>query len=108
MRLKPSIIAYYKYGDLEGLEFLVETLDGEAHNVEVAAVDGGYADVAYPFLNAVCPCLVEGLETVNIIVDFLLGKALECYISYYGETLLLLLGGKTHACNNMVRPATKH
>ena len=62
---------------------LVDALNGEAHDVEVTAIEGRHADIAYPLLNAIGTSLVEGTVMGDVIVDLVVREGLEGDISEY-------------------------
>ena len=71
-------------------EFLIDEVDGEAHDVEIGAVDGGAGDVAYPLLNTVGTGFVERFIAVYIIADFVIGKLGK------GDVRFIDISGKSH------------
>ena len=52
-------------------------MDGEAHDVEIRAVNGGASYITYPLLNAIGTCFVKGFIAVYIITDFFVGQVFE-------------------------------
>ena len=79
------------------LQLLIDTLNGQAHHVIVAAVKPRAADVAYPLLNAVGASFVEGSVTADVETDFLVAKLLERHLGGHAESALLLARGQTNA-----------
>ena len=49
----------------------------EAHYVEVGPFDAGNAYVAYPFLDAVCTCLIIWFEMLNVVIYFFVAEFFE-------------------------------
>ena len=70
------------------LYFLVEPLNRQPHDVEIATLDACNTDVAYPLLNTISPSLVERLEMGDVIVDLLIRELLEGNIRSHSKTLL--------------------
>ncbi len=68
---------------LERAEGFVDALDGETHDVEVAAVELRHADIAYPLLDAVGAGFVEGTVMGYVIVDFVVRERLEGDVGKY-------------------------
>ncbi len=83
-------------------EFLVEALDRESHDVEVGAVDVFDADVAYPFLDAVGACFVEGVVGFDVVAYFIDGDVGECYVGGGGDCGLGVGGFDAYACDDLV------
>ena len=67
----------------EGAEGFVDALDGQSHDVEVAAVELRDADIAYPLLDAVGAGFIEGTVMGDIIVDFVVRERLEGDVGEY-------------------------
>ena len=55
-------------------EGLVQALDGQAHHVEVAALDAFYGYHTYPFLYAVGACFVQWAVVGDVVGDFGFGE----------------------------------
>ena len=91
----------------EGAEGFVDPLDGQSHDVEVAAVELCHTDIAYPLLDAVGTCLVEGTVMGDVIVDFVVAQLLEGDVGQYGEGLLALRGCQRDARNNLMSVAAQ-
>ena len=64
------------------MEIPVNEVDGEAHDIEIRTADGGAADIAYPFLDAVGTGFVERLIAVYIIADLFVGQFFERHIGF--------------------------
>ena len=66
----------------------MEGVEGEAHDVVVAAVDAADADAADPLLNAVSSCCVEGAVAVDICFYHAVAQSVEgdecCFGECYG------------------------
>ena len=90
-----------------GAEFFVDALDGEAHDVEVATVKGGDSDVADPLLDAIGTCFVEGLVSVYVITDLVVGEGLEGYVGLDAEGTLAFTGHEADASDDLVGTATE-
>ena len=71
-------------------EFLIDEVDGETHDIEIGAMDGGAGDVAYPLLNTVGTGFVERFIAVYIIADFVVGKLGK------GDVRFIDISGKKH------------
>lgn len=71
----------------ECLQVLVDFVGGEAHYIVERALYSGDAHIAYPFLYTVGTCFVERLVIVYVVVDFLVGKWLECHYGAVAETV---------------------
>ena len=66
-------------------QILEEGAQGEAHDVVIVAADGLYADLPYPFLDAVGTGLVERLVTLHVI-DYLVGHEFaELHFGTFGK-----------------------
>lgn len=86
-------------------QFFVDALDGEAHDVVVGALDAGYADVAYPFLDAVGSGFVHWVELSDVMPDFFVGESLEGYVGAYTATCHLAIVENTIAGIYLMRLA---
>ena len=70
-------------------------MNGEAHDVEIGAVNGGATYITYPLLNAIGTCFVKGFIAVYIITDFFVREVFE------GDVRFIYKG------NNPTRPPLK-
>ena len=68
---------------LKRAEGFVDALDGETHDVEVAAMKGSDTNIAYPLLDTVGAGLIEGTVMGDIIVDFVVRERLEGDVGEY-------------------------
>ena len=87
----------------ELLEFGVEALNGQAHDIEIGAFEACRSNVANPLLNAVGTGLVEGTILRDVVVDFLVGEVGERNMARDGKGRLLLLSSNCHPCDNLMR-----
>ena len=85
----------------------VDALDRKAHDVEIGAFDAGDTGVAYPFLDAVGPSLVEGLVLVYIVIDLFVREILEPDERGLGELIALCHASEHHAGRDLVLAAGK-
>ena len=51
-------------------QLFVNALHGQPHHIKIAAIDGGYTDISYPFLNAVGTRLIKGFEGADVVIYF--------------------------------------
>ena len=78
---------------------------GQAHDVEVGALEPGDADVAYPFLDAVGSGFVQGVVVVYVVFYLLLGEGGEGDVTGAGEAVCEACGGEGDACYDLMGAA---
>lgn len=66
----------------------------QPHHVVIAAFESGHADVAYPFLYAVCSGFVEGAVRLHVVIDFIVTEGGESDFGGDGEGDLFLQRGE--------------
>ena len=66
----------------------------QSHHVVIAAFESGHADVAYPFLYAVCSGFVEGAVRLHVVIDFIVTEGGESDFGGDGEGDLFLQRGE--------------
>ena len=87
---------------LKVFKFVIESLYGQSHYVEVAALQFGHPYIANPLLYAICTGFVVGTVVGYIVVYFLIGECGKCYVRLYGKNLLLVASGNGNTCNDGV------
>lgn len=104
-KLISSVVLYYII--LTGfvyktLQLGIDALYGQPHHIEITALQRCDTDIAYPFLNAIGPGLVEGLVAVYVVADFLLRKGFEGDMAGHLERMLAVASGETNAGDDLM------
>ena len=63
------------------LQFRVETLHGQSHDIEIRTFDTFHPDLADPFLYTIGTGLVHRMETSHIVQYLLIGEGSKGYIT---------------------------
>ena len=77
-------------------------MDRETHHIVKTTIDPFHGHAAYPFLNAVCPGLVERLIVVDVVAGLMLGDVAELNLRLYRERGALFEGGDADSAHHMM------
>ena len=92
---------------LKSLQFFINSLYRQPHDIEIRAFKPRHSDIADPFLYAIRTRLVEGTVFRDILLYLLIGEMGESDIGLHAEMACLCLCPETYACDDMVRLAAE-